>query len=200
MKYSVILFCASKFTCSIEIRITSVFGLDNDLTSNTTRSLDLESLLGGAWGTAQSDSETDTQGIRHIRSQLEGLEHMYGEVLRVWMASDFSVHVTPTNSFHFIFCHFPLKMLGTRGNVAGRLHESLRPRGAGIRRRHGSLSSLPSSSISGRPIRDRRRIDERRKIKDVKVHIYTTMPSCLFNSCIKYRIKQIIFIFCSNRE
>lgn len=56
-----------------------MFGLDNDLTSNTTRSLDLESLLGGAWGTAQSvsDSETDTQGIRHIRSQLEGLEHMY---------------------------------------------------------------------------------------------------------------------------
>lgn len=56
----------------------TVFGLDNDLTSNTTRSLDLESLLGGAWGTAQSvsDSETDTQGIRHIRSQLEGLEHM----------------------------------------------------------------------------------------------------------------------------
>lgn len=57
----------------------SVFGLDNDLTSTTTRSLDLESLLGGPWGTGQSvsDSETDTQGIRHIRSQLEGLEHMY---------------------------------------------------------------------------------------------------------------------------
>lgn len=56
----------------------SVFGLDNDLTSTTTRSLDLESLLGGPWGTGQSvsDSETDTQGIRHIRSQLEGLEHM----------------------------------------------------------------------------------------------------------------------------
>lgn len=55
-----------------------VFGLDNDLTSTTTRSLDLESLLGGPWGTGQSvsDSETDTQGIRHIRSQLEGLEHM----------------------------------------------------------------------------------------------------------------------------
>lgn len=55
-----------------------MFGLDNDLTSTTTRSLDLESLLGGAWGTAQSisDSETDTQGLRHIRSQLEGLEHM----------------------------------------------------------------------------------------------------------------------------
>lgn len=55
-----------------------MFGLDNDLTSNTTRSLDLDSLLGGPWGTGQSvsDSETDTQGIRHIRSQLEGLEHM----------------------------------------------------------------------------------------------------------------------------
>lgn len=64
-----------------------------------------------------------------------------------------------------------LKMLGTRNNFPGRLQESLRARGAGIRRRHGSLSSLPSSSISGRPIRDRRRIDERRKIKDMKVNI-----------------------------
>lgn len=60
-------------------------------------------------------------------------------------------------------------MLGTRNGFPGRLQESLRARGAGIRRRHGSLSSLPSSSISGRPIRDRRRIDERRKIKDIKV-------------------------------
>lgn len=55
-----------------------VFGLDNDMTSTTTRSLDLESILGGPWGTGQSvsDSETDTQGIRHIRNQLEGLENM----------------------------------------------------------------------------------------------------------------------------
>lgn len=55
-----------------------VFGLDNDMTSTTTRSLDLESILGGPWGTGQSvsDSETDTQGIRHIRTQLEGLENM----------------------------------------------------------------------------------------------------------------------------
>lgn len=59
-------------------------------------------------------------------------------------------------------------MLGTRNNFPGRLQESLRARGAGIRRRHGSLSSLPSSSISGRPIRTRR-IDERKKIKDIKV-------------------------------
>lgn len=62
-------------------------------------------------------------------------------------------------------------MLGTRNNFPGRIQESLRARGAGNRRRHGSLSSLPSSSISGRPIRDRRRIDERRKIKDIKVRI-----------------------------
>ncbi|KAG4068907.1 hypothetical protein HA402_005055 [Bradysia odoriphaga] len=117
-----------------------LFGLDNDLTSTTTRSLDLESLLGGPWGTGQSvsDSETDTQGIRHIRSQLEGLEHMYGEVL---------------------------KMLGSRG-AGNRMHEM--PLRGGGRRRHGSLSSLPSSSVSGRPIRDRRRTDDRRKVRDMK--------------------------------
>lgn len=68
-------------------------------------------------------------------------------------------------------------MLGTRNNFPGRLQESLRARGAGIRRRHGSLSSLPSSSISGRPIRDRRRIDERRKIKDIKVNIFCSLTT-----------------------
>lgn len=109
-----------------------MFGLD-DLTSTTTRSLDLDSLLGGPWGAGQSvsDSETDTQGLRHIKSQLEGLESMYSEVL---------------------------KMLGARpGNMRN------------VRRRQGSLSSLPSSSVSGRPIRDRRRNDERRKVRDIKV-------------------------------
>lgn len=52
--------------------------MDADQTSNTTRSIDLESIIGGHWGAGQSvsDSETDTQGIRHIRSQLEGLENM----------------------------------------------------------------------------------------------------------------------------
>lgn len=61
-------------------------------------------------------------------------------------------------------------MLGTR-NPGGRLNEStgFRP---GIRRRHGSLSSLPSSSVSGRPIRDRKRTDDRRKVRDMKVHIF----------------------------
>lgn len=121
------------------IFFSSVFGLDNDMTSTTTRSLDLESLLGAPWGGGQSvsDSETDTQGLRHIRSQLEGLENMYSEVLR---------------------------MLGSR-NAPTRINESqLR----GARRRHGSLSSLPSSSVSGRPIRDRRRTDDRRKVRDIK--------------------------------
>lgn len=110
-----------------------MFGLD-DLTSTTTRSLDLDSLLGGPWGAGQSvsDSETDTQGLRHIKSQLEGLETMYSEVL---------------------------KMLGSRNS------NHLRH----ARRRQGSLSSLPSSSVSGRPIRDRRRNDERRKVRDIKV-------------------------------
>lgn len=61
-------------------------------------------------------------------------------------------------------------MLGNRSQM--RIPDSLKNRGMGmgnIRRRHGSLSSLPSSSISGRPIRDRRRNDDRRKVKDVKV-------------------------------
>lgn len=86
-----------------------------------------------------SDSETDTQGLRHIKSQLEGLENMYSEVLR---------------------------MLGARPN-GGRVNESLLRH---TRRRQGSLSSLPSSSVSGRPpIRDRRRTEERRKVRDIKV-------------------------------
>lgn len=44
-------------------------------------------------------------------------------------------------------------------------------RSAAARRRHGSLSSLPSSSVSGRPIRDRRRTDDRRKVRDIKVQM-----------------------------
>ncbi|GAB0087674.1 1-phosphatidylinositol 3-phosphate 5-kinase-like isoform X1 [Sergentomyia squamirostris] len=119
-----------------------LFGLDNDVASTTTRSLDLESLLGAPWcaGQSVSDSETDTQGLRHIRSQLEGLEYMYSEVLRI---------------------------IGSKiPGIPNRLHENARLGGA--RRRQGSLSSLPSSSVSGRPIRERRRTDERRKVRDMK--------------------------------
>ncbi|XP_035895485.1 1-phosphatidylinositol 3-phosphate 5-kinase-like isoform X2 [Anopheles stephensi] len=116
-----------------------LFGLDTDVASvtNTTRSLDLESLLGGPWDGAQSvsESETDGGGLQQIRNQLEGLETMYSEVL---------------------------KMLGNRMATN---ESTLR---ANRRRRHGSMSSLPSSSISGRPIRDRRRLDERRKVRDIK--------------------------------
>lgn len=60
-------------------------------------------------------------------------------------------------------------MLGSRGgNGPARMHDTPL-RGGATRRRHGSLSSLPSSSVSGRPIRDRRRSDDRRKVRDMKV-------------------------------
>lgn len=59
-----------------------VFGLDTtDMTSTTTRSLDLSSLLD-----ARSDSEGSRGGAgdaRAIRRQLRGLENMYGEVLQL---------------------------------------------------------------------------------------------------------------------
>lgn len=109
--------------------------MDVDLTSTTTRSFDLESLLG--IGQSVSDSETDTNGLRNIKYQLEGLENMYSEVL---------------------------KMLKTR---KPQLTDSSSR--APIRRRYGSISSLPSSSVSGRPIRDKKRVEERRKIRDIKV-------------------------------
>ncbi|XP_065086945.1 putative uncharacterized protein DDB_G0286901 isoform X2 [Ochlerotatus camptorhynchus] len=115
-----------------------LFGLDTDGASvtNTTRSLDLESLLGGPWDAGQSVSESETDGgLQQIRNQLEGLESMYSEVL---------------------------KMLGNR-MASNDINQR-----ANRRRRHGSLSSLPSSSVSGRPIRDRRRTDERRKVRDIR--------------------------------
>lgn len=63
-----------------------VFGLDTtDMTSTTTRSLDLSSLLD-----ARSDSEASrsnggagTGDARAIRRQLRGLENMYAEVLQL---------------------------------------------------------------------------------------------------------------------
>ncbi|XP_044749256.1 uncharacterized protein LOC123309989 isoform X2 [Coccinella septempunctata] len=114
-----------------------VFGLDNtDITSTTTRSLDLESMLDG-----QSDSDEDnisTADARTIRKQLEGLESMYSEVL---------------------------KLLGVKKNV-GRYQPS-DPRFS--KRRYGSMSSLPSSSVSSRPIRDKRKAHEdRKKVRDLR--------------------------------
>lgn len=52
------------------------------------------------------------------------------------------------------------------GLLGGQQHSR---NGMAGRRRHGSLSSLPSSSVSGRPVRDRRRpTDDRRKVRDIK--------------------------------
>lgn len=106
-----------------------------DLTSTTTRSFDLESLLG--IGQSVSDSETDTNGLRNIKYQLEGLENMYSEVLKMLKARK------------------PQLLDGSSRGPP--------------RKRYGSISSLPSSSVSGRPIRDKKRIDERRKTRDIKV-------------------------------
>lgn len=72
--------------------------------------------------------------------------------------------------FVYLFYRYSevLKMLGSRGgNGPARMHDT--PLRGAARRRHGSLSSLPSSSVSGRPIRDRRRTDDRRKVRDMKV-------------------------------
>lgn len=112
-----------------------MFGLDVDLTSTTTRSIDLESLIG--IGQSISDSEADTQGLRNIKNQLEGLENMYSEVL---------------------------KMLKTRNpNLNGFPERPL------LKKKYGSVSSLPSSSISGRPHRERKKIEDKRKLKEIKV-------------------------------
>lgn len=126
-----------KMDHSALMRGKQMFGLDTtDLTSTTTRSMDLESMLDG-----QSDSEGDisTADARAIRKQLEGLESMYSEVL---------------------------KFLGVKKHQGGRYQPS-DPRFS--KRRYGSMSSLPSSSVSSRPIRDKRRgHEERKKVRDMR--------------------------------
>ncbi|PSN35233.1 hypothetical protein C0J52_15516 [Blattella germanica] len=117
----------------------SVFGLDTtDLTSTTTG---LDSMLDGNTENNSSDDDLsttiDTTDAHAIRKQLEGLENMYSEVL---------------------------KLLGVK-KYGGRYQPS-DPR-INKRRLYGSMSSLPSS-VSSRPIRDKRRQDERKKVKDIK--------------------------------
>ncbi|XP_061376773.1 uncharacterized protein LOC116770628 isoform X2 [Danaus plexippus] len=109
------------------------FGPDTtDVTSTTTRSLDLSSLLD-----ARTDSDASTDA-RAIRRQLRGLENMYGEVLQ---------------------------LLGVR-KPAGKNSWEAR---LTSKRRYGSMSSLPSSSVSSRPVRDKRRSsNEHRKKNDYK--------------------------------
>nr|CAH7735152.1 unnamed protein product [Callosobruchus chinensis] len=118
------------------LREKQIFGLDTtDITSTTTRSMDLESMLDGQ---TDSDGDISTTDARTIRKQLEGLETMYSEVL---------------------------KLLGVKKHP-GRYQPS-DPRFN--KRRYGSMSSLPSSSVSSRPIRDKRRTtEERKKVRDMR--------------------------------
>ncbi|XP_041981352.1 uncharacterized protein LOC121734801 isoform X2 [Aricia agestis] len=115
-----------------------LFGLDTtDMTSTTTRSLDLSSLLD-----ARSDARTDSDAsgdARAIRRQLRGLENMYAEVLQ---------------------------LLGVRKPARPTPWEASR---LSSKRRYGSMSSLPSSSVSSRPVRDKRRSShDGRKKHDLK--------------------------------
>ncbi|XP_076397525.1 uncharacterized protein LOC100877788 isoform X5 [Megachile rotundata] len=114
-------------------KFSHLFGVEAaDLTSTTT-GLDLDSMLD------RSDSDLSTNDARTIRKQLEGLENMYSEVL---------------------------KLLG------GSVKKKRKARGLTS---YGSVSSLPTSSVSSRPVtrhHDKRRshvIDDRmKKAKDIK--------------------------------
>ncbi|XP_054260522.1 uncharacterized protein LOC128985166 [Macrosteles quadrilineatus] len=103
-------------------------------------SLELDSMLDEENNSSDEDTTIDTTDTRAIRKQLEGLENMYSEVL---------------------------KLLGVKKQAGGRGYQPSDPR-VHKRRLYGSLSSLPSS-VSSRPIRDKRRHDqERKKVKDIK--------------------------------
>ncbi|CAH3976233.1 uncharacterized protein LOC123714492 isoform X1 [Pieris brassicae] len=113
-----------------------LFGLDTtDMTSTTTRSLDLSSLLDG-----RTDSDASTGDARAIRRQLRGLENMYAEVLQ---------------------------LLGVRKPASLAKQPTWEAR-LSSKRRYGSMSSLPSSSVSSRPQRDKRRSSDHRKKNDLK--------------------------------
>ncbi|KAL0829438.1 hypothetical protein ABMA28_004207 [Loxostege sticticalis] len=114
-----------------------LFGLDTtDMTSTTTRSLDLSSLLDG-----RTDSDASTGDARAIRRQLRGLENMYAEVLQ---------------------------LLGVRKPASLAKHPTWESR-LSSKRRYGSMSSLPSSSVSSRPVREKRRSsNDHRKKHDLK--------------------------------
>nr|XP_027231637.1 uncharacterized protein LOC113823214 [Penaeus vannamei] len=118
--------------------------LDAGEMTSTTDALDLDSMLDGGEATEATSDDDATSAydpdVHLIRKQLEGLEGMYSEVL---------------------------KLLG--GGRRGGRHLGGGGGGGGIgdlknsrRRMHGSLSSLPSSIMSSRPGRDKRRvIDDR---------------------------------------
>ncbi|XP_043520068.1 uncharacterized protein LOC122533948 isoform X1 [Frieseomelitta varia] len=114
-------------------KFSHLFGVEAADFTSTTTGLDLDSMLD------RSDSDLSTNDARTIRKQLEGLENMYSEVL---------------------------KLLG------GSVKKRRKARGLTS---YGSVSSLPTSSVSSRPVtrhHDKRRshaIDDRmKKAKDIK--------------------------------
>ncbi|XP_044727629.1 uncharacterized protein DDB_G0283357-like isoform X2 [Chrysoperla carnea] len=122
---------------SLAMKGKHLYGLDlADITSTTTRSMDLDSM---ADGQSDSDGDISTTDARAIRKQLEGLETMYAEVLKLLGVKKYSGRYQPSDP---------------RFN----------------KRRYGSMSSLPSSSVSSRPIRDKRARahEERKKVKDLR--------------------------------
>lgn len=112
-------------------------GIDTDLGSTTTGPLD--SVLDSRLSLHSSDEDLsttiDATDAMAIRRQLQGLETMYSEVL---------------------------KLLGVKKH--GARYQGADPR---TKRRYGSMSSLPSS-VSSRPVREKRR-EDRKKVRDIKV-------------------------------
>ncbi|CAH0727243.1 unnamed protein product, partial [Brenthis ino] len=89
----------------------------------------------------EARSDSDASGdARAIRRQLRGLETMYAEVLQ---------------------------LLGVRRPPPAARAPAFDPR-LSSKRRYGSMSSLPSSSVSSRPARDKRRAHDARKKHDMK--------------------------------
>ncbi|XP_076038931.1 uncharacterized protein LOC143024077, partial [Oratosquilla oratoria] len=125
--------------------------LDAGEVTSTTDALDLDSMLDGATEATSDDDVTSVGGGRDdvhlIRKQLEGLEMMYSEVI---------------------------KLLGGSGSRKGLVVKTGGGGGGGElkssrRRLHGSMSSLPSSIVSSRPGRDKRRVlDDRVRRGGVK--------------------------------
>ncbi|XP_043214993.1 collagen alpha-1(I) chain-like isoform X2 [Amphibalanus amphitrite] len=120
--------------------VSSAGRTDGDVTSMTT-GLDLESMLDATTDQTTDDESTVLEATADgpaIRKQLESLEGMYSEVLRLLGGGQ------------------------RRVPPGARLPRS----GLTKHRMYGSMSSLPSS-IGARPVKERRR-DDRKKLKDMK--------------------------------
>ncbi|CAG0880685.1 unnamed protein product [Cyprideis torosa] len=105
---------------------------EGEITSTTT-GLDIESLLDGTEATSDDEASQSADAIA-IQRQLQGLEAMYSQVLRLLRGKGFQ---TPR----------------------------LEGRPTARRKVHGSLSSIPSS-VGTRPFKDKRRPEDRRRVKN----------------------------------